>query len=56
MDADLEQLIRDIHASPYKATVYVTGGCAQVCRTRTGWQDSTADPGHALHGHMHPGT
>lgn len=30
MDPDLEQLIRAIHASPYKAVVYVTGGCAQV--------------------------
>lgn len=32
MDTGLEQLIRDIHASPYKAVVYVTGGCAQVGR------------------------
>lgn len=30
MDSGLEQLIRAIHASPYKAVVYVTGGCAQV--------------------------
>jgi len=30
MDTQLEQLVRDIHASPYKAVVYVTGGAAQV--------------------------
>lgn len=29
MDPGLEQLIRAIHASPYQAVVYVTGGCAQ---------------------------
>jgi hypothetical protein len=32
MDTGLEQLIRSIHASPYKAVIYVTGGCSQVCR------------------------
>lgn len=30
MDGDVEQLVRSIHASPYKAAVYVTGGAAQV--------------------------
>jgi hypothetical protein len=56
MDADLEQLIRNIHASPYKATIYVTGGCAQVCCTQTGWQGNAADTVHAMHGYRHPGT
>lgn len=30
MEHDVEQLVRSIHASPYKAAVYVTGGAAQV--------------------------
>lgn len=32
MDLQLEQLVRDIHASPFKAVIYVTGGCAQVVK------------------------
>jgi hypothetical protein len=36
MDLQLEQLVRAIHASPFKAVIYVTGGCAQVIKSPIG--------------------